>query len=143
MPLGGVQATLFTAAAGSFSIGIISLLLDRRQGPVAVSTASMADPAVPRDPLRLVVVIGLGAAGAASMVYEVAWTRTLTQLMGSSVYAFTLMLVAFIAGLGLGAVALSSFIDRRCRPVLFLGGLQLVVAAVGPPSIDNLRNLQG
>ncbi|MDA0337395.1 MAG: fused MFS/spermidine synthase, partial [bacterium] len=128
VPLGGVQATLFAAAAGSFSIGIISLLLDRRRGPVAVSPTSTAVAAVPRDPLRLVVVLGLGAAGAASMVYEVAWTRTLTQLMGSSVYAFTLMLVAFIAGLGLGAVVLSSFIDRRRRPVLFLGGLQLVVA---------------
>ena len=128
VPLGGVQATLFTAAAGSFGIGIISLILDQRSQASPVSSASMHGPSVPLDPLRLVVVSGLGAAGAASMIYEVAWTRTLTQLIGSSVYAFTLMLVAFIAGLGLGAVALSGFIDRRRNPVLFLGGLQIVVA---------------
>jgi spermidine synthase len=128
VPVGGVEATLFTAAVGSFAIGIISLVLDSRQGSVSVSTSPTPVTDVQHDPLRLVVVSGLGVAGAASMVYEVAWTRTLTQLIGSSVYAFTLMLVAFIAGLGLGAVTLSGFIDRRRNPMLFLGGLQIVVA---------------
>jgi spermidine synthase len=129
VPLGGVGATLLTGAAGSVSIGLFALFLDRRHD--AASVIPSADDGVTegRDPLRHAVVWGLGLAGVASMIYEVAWTRTLTQLIGSSVYAFTLMLVAFISGLGLGAVTLSGFIDRRRNPVLFLGVLQVVVAA--------------
>lgn len=128
VPLVGVEATLLTAAAGSFSIGLLALVLDRRQDPLSAVLATTG-VAGGSDPVRLVVLAGLGVSGAAAMIYEVAWTRTLTQLIGSSVYAFTLMLVAFIAGLGLGAVVLSGFIDRRRNPVLFLGLLQAVVAA--------------
>lgn len=128
VPLGGVTATLYTGAIGSFGIGLVSLWLDRQSDQAPEATTSPPGDVGSTDPLRLLVLGGLGVAGAASMVYEVAWTRTLTQLIGSSVYAFTLMLVAFIAGLGLGAVALSGFIDRRRNPMLFLGWLQVVVA---------------
>ncbi len=128
VPLGGVEATLLTGAIGSFSIGLLALVIDRRQEIQSVAPATTPGLIGGGDPLRIAVVWGLGVSGAASMIYEVAWTRTLTQLIGSSVYAFTLMLVAFIAGLGLGAVVLSGFIDRRRNPVLFLGVLQAIVA---------------
>lgn len=128
VPLGGVAATLYTGAVGSFIIGIVSLWLDRKSPEAQTHSGLEETEELPADPLRLVVVGGLAVAGAASMVYEVAWTRTLTQLIGSSVYAFTLMLVAFISGLGLGAVTLSGFIDRRRNPMLFLGWLQIIVA---------------
>lgn len=128
VPLGGAQNTLWMGAAGSFAIGLLSLAIDRRRqaGPAQPSEHA---PTTPREPMQRAVVAGLAVAGAASMIYEVAWTRTLTQLIGSSVYAFTLMLVAFIAGLGLGAVVLAGFIDRRKNPVLLLGVLQVIVAA--------------
>lgn len=128
VPVAGQGLTLASAALGSLAIGAVGLALDRAHGP---ATSPGSTPAAPTgtDGLRRAVVWGLGAAGFASMVYEVAWTRTLTQLIGSSVYAFTLMLVAFIAGLGLGGIVLSGFVDRRRNPVLFLGGLQLAVAA--------------
>jgi spermidine synthase len=133
VPIGGVQASLWCGAAGSILIGLLSLALDRRQPGArqvpASRTASAEAEEVAEHPLRHVVLVGLAVAGAASMVYQVAWTRTLTQLIGSSVYAFTVMLVAFIAGLGLGAVVLSGFIDRRRDPLLFLGILQVIVAA--------------
>ena len=61
------------------------------------------------------------------MVYEVSWTRTLGMLLGSSVYAFTLMLVAFICGLGLGSLFLANWIDRRPHLVHTLALLQLAV----------------
>ena len=60
-------------------------------------------PAGGRLSLRLLL-IGYAAAGFASLAYEVAWTRGLVLLIGSSVYAFTLMLTAFILGIGLGSL---------------------------------------
>ncbi|HJP29575.1 MAG TPA: fused MFS/spermidine synthase [Candidatus Latescibacteria bacterium] len=127
VPLGGVQGTLWMGAGGSIAIGLLSLAIDRQRESPPLAGAE-PDPSMAREPLQTAVVVGLAIAGAASMIYEVAWTRTLTQLIGSSVYAFTLMLVAFIAGLGLGAVVLAGFIDRRRNPVLLLGVLQVVVA---------------
>ena len=41
--------------------------------------------------------------GALAMVYEIAWTRVLGLVLGSSVYAFTVMLSTFLVGLACGA----------------------------------------
>ena len=43
-------------------------------------------------------VAALGVSGAVSLAYEVAWTRALSLVIGSSTYAFTSMLVASSSG---------------------------------------------
>src|SRR5205085_10266584 len=75
------------------------------------------------------VLLTLAVSGFVSMNYEVAWTRALAALMGSSTYAFSIMLVTFLIGIALG----STFISRR-RPVAdlrLLGIVQLGVAFGG------------
>jgi spermidine synthase len=47
--------------------------------------------------------------GASSFVYEIAWIRMLSLVLGSSTHAFEVMLSAFILGLALGGL----FIQRR------------------------------
>jgi len=54
----------------------------------------------------------LGISGACSMIFEVAWTRFLALILGSSVYAFTLMLTAFLLGHASGALVSASRLDR-------------------------------
>src|SRR5262249_3143078 len=62
----------------------------------------------------------LGLSGAVSMVYEVAWTRALAQVIGSSTYAFTAMLVAFLLGIAGGAALYARFRgDRSASPTDF------------------------
>src|SRR3979411_2084939 len=39
-----------------------------------------------------------GIVGATAMAYEIGWTRLLATQLGSSTYAFTVMLEAFLAG---------------------------------------------
>jgi len=132
IPQAGLQITLYGAALGNLLICVAALLLDRRcQALVVAPRAAPPTPGAVTETNRMAVAVlwGVAAAGFASMVYEVAWTRILAMLIGSSVYAFTLMLVAFIAGLGTGSVALSGWIDRRRNVLLFLGGLELCVAA--------------
>jgi spermidine synthase len=70
-------------------------------------------------------VIGLGISGGTSMMYEVAWTRALALIIGSSTYAFSTMLVTFLAGLAIGSYLFSRAAGRvRITPFLF-GLLQL------------------
>ena len=45
---------------------------------------------------------GFGMSGAAALIYEVVWTRSLSTIMGSSTYALSTMLAAFMAGLSIG-----------------------------------------
>ena len=71
----------------------------------------------------------LAVSGFTSMMYEVAWTRALSAMIGSSTYAFSIMLVTFLVGIALG----SSIAGRR-RPAAnlrVLGLMQLGVAIGG------------
>lgn len=122
VPFLGVQTTLWAAAGANLLIGALAFVLT--DAPAARPPAD--EPASRRGDLAALWALGL--TGFASMIYEVSWTRTLSLLIGSSVYAFTLMLVAFICGLGLGSLVLAGWIDRRAR---LLGTLALLQLAVG------------
>jgi len=68
------------------------------------------------------------ASGFVAMLYEVAWSRVLVLVLGSSTYAYTIMLATFLLGLAVGAG-----LATRCRRVLtrplFAAGLcQLAIA---------------
>lgn len=59
-----------------------------------------------RNPAAIALVV-ITLSGFASMVYEVAWIRLLTLVLGSSTFSFALMLSAFISGITLGSFLLS------------------------------------
>ncbi len=75
-----------------------------------------------------VAVGGAGLSGLLVMMYEVAWIRMLSTILGSSTYSFTLMLAAFITGIALGSL-LARWLARYARPFLFFGLSQLVIGA--------------
>jgi spermidine synthase len=52
--------------------------------------------------LNKVIFLGFGLSGMAALIYEVVWTRSLSTIMGSSTYALSTMLAAFMAGLAFG-----------------------------------------
>src|SRR5437867_5179238 len=56
------------------------------------------------------------ASGALAMVYEITWTRVLGPLAGTSVYSFTLILAAILAGIGVGRLVLSLVPPDRFDP---------------------------
>ena len=82
--------------------------------------------------------VAVFAAGVTTMVFEVAWTRVLSMIIGSSVYAFTIILAAFIGGLSLGSF-FSAKLAERWRRALFalalaqnLVGFSSLVVALRP-----------
>jgi spermidine synthase len=70
------------------------------------------------------VAAALAISGAVSMVYEVAWTRALALVIGSSTYAFSAMLVAFLIGIAGGAAAYSYFWGARRAGVAAFAAIQ-------------------
>ena len=71
--------------------------------------------------------------GFAALVYEVAWTRVLALMLGASVYAFSMMLLAFLLGIAgggyLGGRLADSLMKQRLARVIT--GLAVIEVAVG------------
>ncbi|HSC70733.1 MAG TPA: fused MFS/spermidine synthase [Candidatus Methylomirabilis sp.] len=130
LPALGVTVTTILAAAANLGIGAWALMADRWGGALSEASAlrpraeESVPPGLPADgpptlPMRLVL-IGVGISGAASMMYEVAWTRALRLVVGSSIYAFSAMLTTFLVGLALGSFLFGRIWGRRrVEPILF------------------------
>jgi spermidine synthase len=135
LPALGMRATLTLAAVVNLAIGSVIVLVERHLAVAGAPATGPIQPSLPatedgaRVPPAALVAVGLALAGAASMIYEVAWTRALSLTLGSSTYAFTAMLLAFLLGLSLGSAAFSRFWGgRRLGPAAF-GLLQLGAGA--------------
>src|SRR5476651_1291072 len=69
--------------------------------------------------------------GAAVLVYESIWTRYLGLFVGHSAYAQVLVLVIFLGGMSIGALAIGRRAERVRRPLLWYAAVELVVGIVG------------
>lgn len=67
--------------------------------------------------------------GACSLVYQVLWTRLLTLVLGSTTFAVSAVLTAFMTGLALGAYVFGKIADRTPRPLRLYAGLEGGIAA--------------
>ncbi len=61
------------------------------------------------------------ASGAAGLVYQVLWMRTLGLFLGSDMYGVAIILAAFMGGLALGSLAGGRWAERTARPLLWYG----------------------
>ena len=116
----------YTAAAINLGVAAIGLLLAELEAHQPNSDAD--DPAsasVPPGAWPVLVAIGLS--GMTALGAEVVWTRLLSLTLGGTVYTFSLILAAFLIGLGLGSGA-GSFLARSIRnPRAALALCQLLV----------------
>ena len=85
------------------------------------------ESAIPTDLPRTVTGIVLIASGFCTLSYEILWFRALRYTMGTSTYAFTVVLFAFLVGLGLGSLVLRRA-ARRTSPERDLAFIQLLIA---------------
>jgi spermidine synthase len=110
------------AAAESDSAPPESATVAREDEPAVVEAADPAAPAAvpieyPSDAARRLAVGCYAVSGATAMVYQVLWTRALAIVIGSSVYSFTLILLAFLIGLSGGAALTTRLLPWVRRPV--------------------------
>ncbi len=91
--------------------------------------------------LTVFVVLSFGVSGAVAMVYEVGWTRALLMVIGSSTYAFTVMLCSFLVGIFVGSFVCSRQIDRAKNPVAWFAVLEIGLCLFGILSLVNFNYL--
>jgi spermidine synthase len=65
--------------------------------------------------------------GFLALVYEVAWSRALILVFGTSIYAFATILTTYLIGIALGSLLTGRRIDRVKNPVLLFALLQMAI----------------
>jgi len=112
IPAIGVRSTVLSTAALNLALGLAACAVARgaAAGPETPGEAAARVPAPGRMRLAL---LAFGVSGFGALALEVAWTRGLGLVFGSSVYAFSSMLIAFLAGLAAGSATFSALLRRR------------------------------
>jgi len=91
---------------------------------------------------RNIVLIAIGLSGMAALIYEVVWTRMLSLIFGSTVYAVATMLCAFMAGLALGSYLMARKVDKIKNLAMYFGLLQLGIGIYGILFLFSLNYLR-
>ena len=79
-----------------------------------------------------IVCLVIALSGFAALGAEVVWTRLLSQLFGSTVYTFAIILAVFLGGLGIGSTAAARLVERAVHPLRWLALAQLAVVCLAP-----------
>lgn len=148
LPALGLSRSVWTAAALNLVVFLLAAWVAQQRPaaePTAPAVAPDARPAAPAGswlppsprwilPLMLV-------SGAVSFAYEVLWTRMLAHIVGSSIYAFGVMVSSFLAGIALGGGFGAWLASGRSRSVNAWAAAQLIAAvwaAVAFLALDRL-----
>ncbi len=132
----GLPGTLVIAGVINCGVALAVWQLCRRHAAeTSHSAAAAVSRAGPRTHLLRVFLLCAAVTGAASFMYEIAWVRMLSLVLGSSTHAFEMMLSAFILGLALGGAEIRRSIDTLRRPVLVLAGVQVAMGVLAMLSI--------
>jgi spermidine synthase len=90
---------------------------------------------------RSIAFYAFALSGAAALMYEVIWTRELSLLFGSSVYAVSTMLTSFMSGLTLGAYIGGKIADRTKNLFKVFGLLEFGIGVFGLITFPIINNL--
>ena len=117
LPSLGQRQTVGVAVVLNVFAGAVALALSRRSSPSRFPAdeefsqqSANAIRSSPRTQSNFLLVT-FGVVGATAISYEIGWTRLLATYLGSSTYAFTVMLAAFLSGIVIGSVLFERWIS--------------------------------
>jgi spermidine synthase len=125
----GIQQSLYLGAAINLVVAIIAYWLDRPWGlgedpltsepspTVTVDSPTEASSPIETNPpvtslLARLALCAFALSGFCALAYEVLWTRILVFFLGSTTYAFSTMLAAFLFGIAFGSFIFAWIADR-------------------------------
>jgi spermidine synthase len=148
IPAYGMRTTVYIAAALNLAIAVVIIIVDRLRDKEVIEPAPAEEPAgadaapgaAPSN-LGWVLLFSMCLSGMAALVYENAWTRVLTLVIGSSIYSFTTMLVTFLVGLALGGFLYARAMGEREVRMATFGVIELLVGLTALATIPLFEKL--
>jgi spermidine synthase len=167
LPELGLSRTIWVGAALNGVVFLLAVGLARRVSPppapkgyslgteptVAGALAPPARPATPRTPPRPRMPVWSGVpatgwvlplmllAGAVAFFQEVLWSRMLGHVVGSSVYAFGVMVASFLVGIAVGGGLGAAIARQRRYAAVALAVALILAAAAAALAYLNLESL--
>lgn len=138
----GVTRTTFITALGNFAVALAALLISSKAGARQENAGTDAPapetgPGAAAQPeskrgapgfARAVSFFAFFTVGFAALALEIVWTRLLVLIIGTSTYAFSIILIAYICGIPLGSIGIPLLIRRSPRMEAF--GVVLMMLAI-------------
>ncbi len=130
----GLNITIYATACLNIAAGLTGFILSRKAKHITIILPAV-DGASP--PARLpeitkrqaaIVILSAGLSGAAALLYEMVWVRLLINFFGSSTYAFSIMLMAFIGGITTGSLIVSQNFIKKFNLFKLLAFTQSAIA---------------
>lgn len=127
IPQLGLHQTNRIAVLLNLVIGLAAAVLPLRSGAIA-----SPEERIEGAGQRRVVYLAAALAGFVALAFEVVWTRSFifAMFLGSSTYAFSTMLAAFLFGIAFGSYLCSFLVDRMTARAFWFFIFQLVVGVV-------------
>jgi spermidine synthase len=138
IPALGIQLTIYIGAGLNVSLGLMIWTLSKgmlrkdikeSKPPIASQNKAIGEPSRITGKQSIFVLFIFMASGFLALLYEVAWSRALILVFGTSIYAFATMLTTYLLGLAFGSIVLGRFTDRVHNPIVLLAILQMVIGA--------------
>lgn len=134
MPTLGVRRTIYVASVINICIGIAAIIAEWRFGGTlaetsrqrAINKSVRSDEAIKIDQPKFWLFCAF-VSGFVTFSTQVAWTRVLTMIVGSSTYAFSITIALFLLSLCLGAYVIAR-LRLRTNPRRVLMKFELVTA---------------
>jgi len=128
----GVSRTILLGSSLNLTVALGAFLLYRATAstappPLAPAAVPLVGSLSHRPQARTLLLWGYACSGAAALAFEVAWTRVISLMIGTTVYAFSMILTGFILGLALGSAVMARFVDRIRRPFRVLAAIETAV----------------
>ena len=123
----GLDSTIYSAAIVNIGLGLTALLiskyvnLDNIKSDIEVEKSNRNKNEFITPNIVKLAIVSSGISGMAALLYETLWVRLLISFLGSSTYAFSIMLAAFIAGIAIGSFIVSKkFVNKFNRIKLLI-----------------------
>lgn len=143
LPNLGLNLTTIIAASTNLGLALLVFILSKTKqfSPANIAETSAeekTEEAPPQDRSKSILpafvrvtMLSFAISGALAMIYEVAWTRSLLMVIGSTTYAFTVMLATFLIGIFLGSLICARFVDRLKNPTLWFAFAEIGLCLAG------------
>ena len=112
----------YVAVAVNVAVALLGLVIARTTPYTPQESDGMV---AQRAPGAGLVYVAIALSGMTALGAEVVWTRILSLLFGATVYTFSLILAAFLVGLGIGSSLGSAMARNLARPRVALAWCQL------------------
>jgi predicted membrane-bound spermidine synthase len=81
------------------------------------------------------------ASGVSAIIYQLVWQRVLFGIYGAHIESVTVIVTAFMLGLGAGSLAGGWSADRIARPVAVFAAIEIAIGGFGLVSVSLFRSV--